>query len=98
MENKQKRFQMLWRGSLLYALFYTVCLYHNPSGITYPLFAAGTLLFWTYFMKNVLSKTTDKAPQTTSQTRRLFTNILMTGIVAAGLINCTTDSGVFNLF
>ena len=40
-ENKQKRFQLLWRGSILYALFYTACLYHNASGITYPFFAGG---------------------------------------------------------
>lgn len=24
-------------GCLLYALLYTICLYHNPSGISYPL-------------------------------------------------------------
>jgi len=99
MENKQKRFQMLWRGSLLYALFYTVCLYHNPSGITYPLFAAGTLLFWTYFMKKCAVQndgqgTADSQPNK-APVHKIF---LMTGIVAAGLINCTTDSGVLIFF
>ena len=83
---------MLWRGSLLYALFYTVCLYHNPSGITYPLFAAGTLLFWTYFLKKCAVQndgqgTADNQPNK-APVHKIF---LMTGIVAAGLINCTTD-------
>ena len=37
--------------SALYALFYTFCLYRNASGITYPFFAAGTLLCLFYCMK-----------------------------------------------
>lgn len=36
MRNRQKRFQTFGVGSFLYALFYTFCLYHNASGITYP--------------------------------------------------------------
>lgn len=35
-KNRQKRFQAFGIGSFLYALFYTFCLYHNASGITYP--------------------------------------------------------------
>lgn len=29
-------FPVMGIGSLLYALLYTICLYHNPSGISYP--------------------------------------------------------------
>ena len=51
MKKKQKRFRMFGIGSFLYALFYTFCLYRNASGITYPFFAGGTLLFFGYFIK-----------------------------------------------
>lgn len=94
MENKQKRFQLLWRGSILYALFYTACLYHNASGITYPFFAGGTLLFWHYFTKKCAgtdseNSDADRQPNKT----RLHKAFLMTGIVTAGLLNCTTTPG-----
>lgn len=99
MENKQKRFQLLWRGSILYALFYTACLYHNASGITYPFFAGGTLLFWHYFTKKCAgtdseNSDADRQPNKT----QLHKAFLMTGIVTAGLLNCTTDSGVLIFF
>ena len=31
-------FPVMGIGSLLYALLYTICLYHNPSGISYPFY------------------------------------------------------------
>ena len=37
--------------SALYALFYTFCLYRNASGITWPFFAAGTLVYFGLCMK-----------------------------------------------
>lgn len=38
-------------GSLIYAFFYTLCLYKNPSGITYPFFIGGTLFYFFLYLK-----------------------------------------------
>lgn len=38
-------FPVMGIGSLLYALLYTICLYHNPSGISYPFYIGGTACF-----------------------------------------------------
>ena len=38
------RFALLEPACLVYALFYTFCLYENPSGITFFFLCAGTLL------------------------------------------------------
>ena len=35
----------LGAATALYALLYTICLYRNTSGITYPFFVAGTLYY-----------------------------------------------------
>ncbi len=40
------QFRHFYFGSLLYALFFTFCLYRNFNGITYPFFVGGTLLFF----------------------------------------------------
>lgn len=40
----------LFRLTLAYALFFTFCLYNNPSGVTMPLFAAGTLVYICYML------------------------------------------------
>ncbi len=45
-EHRIRNFQFFGMGSFLYALFYTFCLYHNASGITYPFFVGGTLFFF----------------------------------------------------
>lgn len=37
------------RGCALYSIFYVFCLYHNPSGITFPLFVAGTVVMFRLF-------------------------------------------------
>lgn len=37
------------RGCALYSVFYVLCLYHNPSGITFPLFAAGNIVLFRLF-------------------------------------------------
>ena len=37
--------------SILYAVFFTFCLYKNSMGITFPLFVAGTIGFFIYYMK-----------------------------------------------
>lgn len=38
-------------ASLLYALFFTFCLYKNASGITYPFYVAGTIGFAVYTIR-----------------------------------------------
>ena len=96
MKKKQKRFRMFGIGSFLYALFYTFCLYRNASGITYPFFAGGTLLFFGYFIKKSESSSADgNRGQTKAHINKIF---LMASITAAGSLNCTTDSGVLIFF
>ena len=50
-EKRIRHFQFFGVGSFLYALFYTLCLYHNASGITYPFFVGGTLSFFFFSLK-----------------------------------------------
>lgn len=95
MKKKQKRFQMFGIGSFLYALFYTFCLYRNASGITYPFFAGGTLLFFGYFTRKSRSSSADGKGQTKAHINRTF---LAVCIVIAGILNCATDSGVLIFF
>ncbi len=33
-------------GALLYSCFYALCMFRNPSGVTFPFFIAGSLLFF----------------------------------------------------
>ena len=76
------RFRMLSVGCFFYALFYTFCLYHNKSGITYPFFIGGTLYFFCFYLK--------KFGATAARDRRF----LMGSMILLGIINCTTDSWV----
>lgn len=49
----KEHFPFFSLGSLLYAVFYTFCLYKNASGITYPFFVAGTLYYFFFSMKKL---------------------------------------------
>lgn len=40
-------------GSAIYAIFYTLCMYKNGAGITYPFFVAGSILFFCLCMKKL---------------------------------------------
>ena len=40
-------------GMLIYALFFTFCLYKNYSGITFPFFVSGTLYYFCLCMKKL---------------------------------------------
>ena len=42
----RKNYAFFGGASALYALFYTFCLYRNASGITWPFFVAGTLVYF----------------------------------------------------
>ncbi|MDE6363462.1 MAG: DUF4173 domain-containing protein [Lachnospiraceae bacterium] len=99
LENRQKRFRALWRGSVLYALFYTVCLYHNASGITYPFFAGGTLWFYGFLKKKCACLNSESAFAEGQQNRAHMNKVFfITTILIAGFLNCTTDSGVLIFF
>ncbi|MCR4648166.1 MAG: DUF4173 domain-containing protein [Lachnospiraceae bacterium] len=41
---------------VIYAVFFTFCLYKNPEGITYPLFSAATIAAYILFTKSVKEK------------------------------------------
>ncbi len=41
----KENFHFFGPGAFLYAVFYAFCMYKNGSGITFPFFAAGSLLF-----------------------------------------------------
>lgn len=48
MKNNIKYFEIT---SILYALFFTFCLYNNSKGVTFPFFVAGTLYYFYLCMK-----------------------------------------------
>lgn len=50
---RKENFPFLGIASGLYALFYTICMYRNGSGITYPFFIIGSLLFFSLCMKKL---------------------------------------------
>lgn len=49
----KEHFPFFGIGSLLYAIFYTFCLYRNASGITYPFFVIGTLCYFYFSMQKL---------------------------------------------
>lgn len=65
-----------------YALFYVICLYQNRSGITFPLFTLGTLLYFILCMKKMDMRI------------KPYSFIYMISIELFGLSTCLTDSGV----
>lgn len=94
-KKKGARFSALGAGCFVYALFYTLCLYHNASGITYPFFAGGTLFFFGFFIKKL---ETSSAGSNAKRTAYINRNFLEACIVIAGALNCATDSGVLLFF
>lgn len=77
---KALRFEKLSIGCILYALFYTVCLYRNYAGITHPFFVGGTLCCFWYCLKKC---------GVTAKTGSIF---LTAAILMLGIGICTTDS------
>lgn len=68
-------------GSLIYAFFFTLFLYRNHSGLTYPFFVGGTCLFFFLFLK--------KCGLTAKNTKFLTVSLILLGIST-----CMTDSWV----
>lgn len=52
-EKRAKHFSFFSIGSIIYAVFYTFCLYKNSSGITYPFFIGGTLFYFFLSLKKL---------------------------------------------
>ena len=42
----RENFGFIAPAAFVYAVFYVLCMYRNGSGITFPFFVAGSLLFW----------------------------------------------------
>ena len=82
-------------GSLIYAFFYTLFLYQNSAGITYPFFVGGTCLFFFFYLKK------------SGITAKKDTAFYVVSLVLLGISTCLTDSwcllffnklGIFLLF
>ncbi len=76
----KKQFSFFGPVSILYALFYTFCLYRNASGITYPFFVAGTLCYFFLSMKKL------GVPYKKDSLFYVISVLLL------GVSNCCTDS------
>lgn len=79
-------FPFMAAGSLIYAFFFTLFLYKNNSGITYPFFVGGTCLFFCFFLKK--SGTAVKK----------FSVFIMASLLLLGISTCMTDSWVLHMF
>ncbi len=79
-------FQFMGIGSLIYAFFYTFCLYKNNSGITYPFFVGGTCLFFFFYLKK------------SGITAKKFSGFIVVSLMLLGISTCTTDSWVLIFF
>ena len=49
----KENFAFFGTGSFLYALFYTFCMFRNPSGINFPFFIAATLFFFCFSLRKL---------------------------------------------
>ena len=88
-ENQKKEnplFPFMGIGSLIYAAFYTFCLYKNSSGITYPFFVGGTCLFFFFYLKK------------SGITAKKFSLFLVISLLLLGLCTCMTDSYILRAY
>lgn len=85
-EKKNMLFPFMGIGSLIYAFFYTFCLYKNSSGITYPFFVGGTCLFFFFYLKK------------SGTAIRKFTAFPAISLILLGISTCFTDSWVLLFF
>ena len=79
-------FFFMGAGSLIYAFFYTLFLYKNNSGITYPFFVGGTCLFFFLYLKK------------SGITAKKFTLFPLISLLLLGISTCLTDSYVLIFF
>lgn len=79
-------FPFMGIGSLIYAFFYTLFLYKNGSGITYPFFVGGTCLFFFCYLKK------------SGITAGKFSVFITISLVLLGISTCLTDSWILIFF
>ena len=75
-------FKFMGLGSLIYAFFYTLFLYHNGSGITYPFFVGGTCLFFFLYLRK------------SGITAKKSSVFITAALILLGISTCLTDSWV----
>jgi len=71
---------------IVYAAFYTLCLFENHMGITYPIFVIGTIICFIYYMR------------TTGRTVKRFSYFYYSVIAILGTNICLTSSSVLIAF
>ena len=76
----KEHFSFFGIGSMIYAFFYTFCLYKNASGITYPFFVAGTLCYFFFSMQKL------------GVPYKKDSIFYIVSIVLLGISNCLTNS------
>ena len=88
MENETGKlsFNKLFLLSGIYALFYTVCLYKNKMGITFPVFALGTAGLFLYYLR------------LTGRALKKGSAPYLAGILLLGLNVCLTSNETVILF
>ena len=88
MENETGKlsFDKLFLLSSIYALFYTVCLYRNKMGITFPVFVLGTAGLFLYYLR------------LTGRTLKKGSALYLGGILLLGLNVCLTSNEIVILF
>ena len=88
MENETGKlsFDRLFLLSGIYALFYTVCLYKNKMGITFPVFVLGTAGLFQYYLR------------LTGRTLKKGSALYLGGILLLGLNVCLTCNEIVILF
>lgn len=79
-------FPFMGIGSLIYAFFYTLLLYRNGSGITYPFFVGGTCWFFFCYLKK------------SGATAKKFSVFITISLLLLGISTCFTDSYILIFF
>lgn len=79
-------FPFMGIGSLIYAFFYTLFLYKNGSGITYPFFVGGTCLYFFCYLKR------------SGATAKKFSVFITISLLLLGISTCLTDSWLLIFF
>lgn len=73
-------------GSVIYSLLYTIFLYKNGSGITYPFFVGGTCLFFFLYLRRL------------GVTAKKDTVFFTVSLMLLGISTCLTDSWSLHFF
>jgi len=77
----KENFGFFGPATLLYAIFYAFCMFHNGSGVTFPFFVAGSLLLFCLFLSKL---------EITLKSGSVF---YMAGMLLLGVSTFLTDDG-----